>query len=162
MTERAQPAATDLLKIGDFARVAGTNLRTLRYYEELELLRPARRSQGGFRYYRATDLNRLNMIRDLQELGLHLDRIRELMATRDRDEARPVFLERVREALREQDRLLGERIAALEHQRERLTAAAKKLSDCECCKHLPGPANNFCEPCVITGHPLPAKVSALF
>src|SRR5262245_55266179 len=30
-----------LVKIGDFARLAGTNLRTLRYYEEIGLLRPA-------------------------------------------------------------------------------------------------------------------------
>ena len=36
---------SELLKIGDFARVAGTNLRTLRYYEELGLLTPAARSQ---------------------------------------------------------------------------------------------------------------------
>ncbi|MCC7012516.1 MAG: MerR family transcriptional regulator [Planctomycetes bacterium] len=162
MIDRARTAAAELLKIGDFARLAGTNLRTLRYYEELGLLRPARRSQGGFRYYRRTDINRLNMIRDLQELGLHLDRIRELMSTRESDEARSVFLERVREALREQDRLLQERVAALEHQRARLAAAVGKLTECECCKHLPIPSNNFCEPCVVTGQPLPAKVSALF
>ena len=70
----------DLLKIGDFAKLANTNLRTLRYYEELGLIQPATRSQGGFRYYRHTDIHRVQMIRDLQELGLHLDRIRELMA----------------------------------------------------------------------------------
>lgn len=151
-----------LLKIGDFAKVAGTNLRTLRYYEELGLLAPAQRSQGGFRYYRHTDLNRLNMIRDLQELGLHLDRIRELMSTRDAAEDRGVFLRRVREALDEQDRLLSERIAGLEEQRARIATAARKIADCQCCKLLPTSTNNFCEPCAITGEPLPAKVSALF
>ncbi len=153
---------TGLLKIGDFAKVAGTNLRTLRYYEELGLLAPAQRSQGGFRYYRHTDLNRLNMIRDLQELGLHLDRIRELMSTRDSAEDRGVFLRRVREALDEQDRLLSERIAGLEEQRARIATAARKIADCQCCKLLPTSTNNFCEPCAITGEPLPAKVSALF
>jgi DNA-binding transcriptional MerR regulator len=151
-----------LLKIGDFAKIAGTNLRTLRYYEELGLLSPAQRSQGGFRYYRQTDLNRLNMIRDLQELGLHLDRIRDLMSTRDAAEDRVVFLRRVREALDEQDRLLRERIAGLEEQRSRIAAAASKISDCQCCKLLPTSSNNFCEPCAITGEPLPPKVSALF
>ncbi len=34
--------------------------------------------ETGGRYYRATDVNRLNMIRHLQDLGLHLDRIRDL------------------------------------------------------------------------------------
>jgi DNA-binding transcriptional MerR regulator len=162
MSSPKEPDGSELLKIGDFARLAGTNLRTLRYYEELGLLAPAERSQGGFRYYRATDVNRLNMIRDLQELGLHLDRIRELMATRQAPAGRSEFLGRVRQALIEQDRLLAERIATLQGQRDNLAVARAKLSECECCKHVPQAANNFCEPCVITGQPLPAKVSALY
>jgi hypothetical protein len=44
--------ARKLLKIGAFAELAGTNLRTLCYYEEVGLLQPAARSSGGFRYYR--------------------------------------------------------------------------------------------------------------
>ena len=40
----------ELLLIGEFAKLAGTNLRTLRYYEERGLFKPARRSRGGFRY----------------------------------------------------------------------------------------------------------------
>lgn len=151
-----------LLKIGDFARLAGTNLRTLRYYEELGLMRPARRSEGGFRYYRPTDLNRLNMIRNLQELGLQLDRIGTLMDTRDVGLSRVEFLARVREALAEQDRLIQERIAAFERQRGRLREAVGKLGHCENCPQSPSPGNNFCEPCTHTGEPLPEHLSALF
>ena len=44
--------ARKLLKIGAFAELAGTNLRTPCYYEEVGLLQPAGRSSGGFRYYR--------------------------------------------------------------------------------------------------------------
>jgi len=151
-----------LLKIGDFARLAGTNLRTLRYYEEIGLLAPAARSQGGFRYYRDTDLNRLNMVRDLQELGLHLDRIRELMSTREELGSRAGFLGRVRAALAEQDRLLAERSRALEIQRTRIAQALGKIGECENCRHMPADSNNHCEPCLLTGEALPATVSALF
>ncbi|MEO0651100.1 MAG: MerR family transcriptional regulator [Planctomycetota bacterium] len=151
-----------LLKIGDFARLAGTNLRTLRYYEELGLMRPARRSEGGFRYYRRTDLNRLNMIRNLQELGLQLDRIGALMDTREMGLSRGDFLARVREALAEQDRLIQERIAAFERQRARLREAVNKLSHCENCPQSPSADNNFCEPCTHTGEELPEHLSALF
>jgi DNA-binding transcriptional MerR regulator len=151
-----------LIKIGDFAKLAGTNLRTLRYYEELGLLEPAQRSSGGFRFYRQTDVNRLNMIRDLQELGLHLDRIRELMPARCSTDAHAILLGRIRDALREQDRLLQERIATLEHHRARIAVAIAKVSDCERCRHEPNSSNNFCEPCSVTGEPLPPKVSALF
>ncbi|MEK7861774.1 MAG: MerR family transcriptional regulator, partial [Chloroflexota bacterium] len=64
---------------GDLEAAILYNSKSLQLYEELGLLTPAARSGGGFRYYRHCDLNRLNMIRSLQELGLHLDRIRELL-----------------------------------------------------------------------------------
>jgi DNA-binding transcriptional MerR regulator len=158
----ATPPGPDLLKIGDFARIADTNLRTLRYYEEMGLLIPAHRSQGGFRYYRQADVNRLNMIRDLQNLGLHLDRIRELMSNREHGDDREMFLANIRRALSEQDRLLQERIRMIEAQRARIALANRKLTDCAGCPHLPSPANNFCDPCGLTGDALPPKLSALF
>jgi DNA-binding transcriptional MerR regulator len=154
--------ADGLLKIGDFARIARTNLRTLRYYEELGLMRPASRSQGGFRYYRPSDIHRLEMIHDLQALGLPLEKIRDLMATREGADDRESFLERVRAALDEQERLLKERIGGLEEQRVRIAVARHKISECACCRHQPGAANNYCEPCCITGKSLPSKISALF
>lgn len=152
----------ELLKIGDFAKFAETNLRTLRYYEELGLLHPTARSPGGFRFYRRTDSNRLSMIRDLQSLGLQLERIRELMSTREASENRGQFFARVRAALQEQDRLLTERMQSLEAQRARIAEALTKVHACEACEHMPGPTNNFCEPCRLTGEPLPGTVSALY
>ena len=75
----------DLLKIGDFARLANTNLRTLRYYEEVGLLVPAARSDGGFRYYRPTDVNRVRLVWDLQQLGLQLEKIAKLLGEHEDD-----------------------------------------------------------------------------
>ena len=151
----------DLLKIGEFARLAGTNLRTLRYYEELGLLEPSARSQGGFRYYRRTDVNRLTMIQDMKNLGLNLDRIREVIATRGKG-GQAAFLKRVRAALAEQDRLLLERLANLEGQRRKIHEAMEKIGQCRTCEHTPGAHNNFCEPCAMTGEPLPKIISALY
>jgi len=152
----------ELLKIGDFARLADTNLRTLRYYEEMGLITPATRSQGGFRYYRQTDINRVQMIRDLQELGLPLERIRDLIRSRQEGEARDRFLERVRQALDEQDRLLAERMRSLEEQRRKVASAMHKISECRNCQLSPLADNNFCEPCARTGEHLPEHLSALF
>jgi DNA-binding transcriptional MerR regulator len=153
---------SDLLKIGEFARLAETNLRTLRYYEEIGLLTPAARSAGGFRYYRCTDLNRVNMIRDLQELGLHLDRIRELITVREHTDDRQEFLERVRQALREHEELLDERMRAIEAQRAKIRFALDKTAECEDCVHTPDANNNYCEPCERTGTPRPQMLSALY
>ena len=152
----------ELVKIGDFAKLAETNLRTLRYYEELGLLTPASRSQGGFRYYRSTDVNRVHLIRDLQELGLQLERIRELVSARAAGEPREQFMARIQTALVEQDRMLVTRMRALEEQRARVGAAMTKLNECRHCAHTPSASNNFCEPCATTGLPLPTHLSALY
>jgi len=155
-------AAKDLIKIGDFAAMAGTNLRTLRYYEEIGLLRPASRSGGGFRFYRPEDLNRLRMVASLQRLGLELARIRELMDSRSEGVSRQTLLARVRTALHEQRALITTRMAELEAQRAGLDVALAKLSSCESCSHSPVQGNNFCNPCQVDGRTLPADLSALF
>lgn len=153
---------SELVQIGEFARLAGTNLRTLRYYEERGLLEPAARSQGGFRFYRRTDVNRLRMVQTLQDLGLSLERIGDLMATREEGLDRPTRLARVREALREEDALLEERVRSIEAERARIQRALDKLDECEACRHHPTSSNNFCEPCPVDGRPLPDDLSALF
>lgn len=167
MNARAQHArdgmgGQELLKIGDFARLAGTNLRTLRYYEEIGLLHPARRSAGGFRYYRTHDLDRLRMVASLQRLGLELSRIRELMDTRADGRPRAEFMEHVRRALGEQVALIEERISALAAQRDDLQRALGKLAECERCEHSPTSDNNFCHPCQLDGKLVPPDLSALF
>ena len=160
---------TDCLRIGDFARLGETNLRTLRYYEQLGLMSPTARSEGGFRYYRRTDLNRLRMIRDLQSLGLELAQIGELMNTRANscagDEAplgRDEQMARVRAALTQRKRLIDEQVERLQGVSQRVAEAIGKLGDCEGCEHAPSVDNNFCEPCQKTGQSLPGDLSALF
>jgi len=155
-------ASPTLLKIGDFARSANTNLRTLRYYEELGLLLPAARSEGGFRYYRPTDVHRVQLIWDLQQLGLQLERIADLLSTRDENVSHAVILRRVTEALQEQERLLAERAELVERQREKVRQALLKLADCRGCAYHPSPENNFCEPCSASQEALPDLLSALF
>jgi len=153
----------NLMKIGEFARYADTNLRTLRYYEELGLMEPAARSDGGFRYYRATDVNRVHLIRDLQNLGLPLESIADLLTKPAETEDRTALLARVENTLRRYDDLLSEKIQALETQRLRIGAAVAKMSDCSNdCDHAPTTKNNRCEPCPISGVGLPMLLSALF
>lgn len=156
------PKDEELVKIGDFAKRAGTNLRTLRYYEEIGLLQPATRSSGGFRYYRAEDLDRLRVVASLQHLGLELARIRELMDTRDEGCSRKEFHTRVRHALLEQSALIEARVNELQERRRSLDEALAKLGQCESCDHRPARLNNFCQPCQIDGKALPQDLSALF
>jgi DNA-binding transcriptional MerR regulator len=73
-----------LFRIGEAAERAGVSCRTLRYYEELELLVPAGHSAGGARRYTADDIARLLRIRELQELlGFDLGEIRTILRGED-------------------------------------------------------------------------------
>jgi DNA-binding transcriptional MerR regulator len=70
------------LSSGDLARATGSTLRTIRFYEEEGLLKPAVVSDGGHRRYTEDDLERLRLIGDLRELGLSLCEIRAVLDLR--------------------------------------------------------------------------------
>lgn len=64
--------------IQDVARMAGTTSRTLRHYDEIGLLKPARVGSNGYRYYDGDALLQLQRILLLRELGLGLPAIAEV------------------------------------------------------------------------------------
>lgn len=69
-----------MFKIGDFSKLAQVSIKTLRYYDEIGLLRPSEIDRfTGYRYYAAGQLSRLNRIRLLKGLGLSLDQIGRLL-----------------------------------------------------------------------------------
>jgi DNA-binding transcriptional MerR regulator len=70
------------LSSGDLARATGNTVRTIRFYEEEGLLKPAVVSEGGHRRYTEDDLERLRLITDLRELGLSLCEIRSILEIR--------------------------------------------------------------------------------
>jgi len=77
---------SDVLRIGELAHRTGVTTRTLRYWEELGLLRPSGHRTGGERLYLPTDMARVTRIRDLQELlGFSLAEVRVVLETEDVD-----------------------------------------------------------------------------
>lgn len=68
------------LKIGALAGRTGTNAPTIRYYEEVGLLRPADRQSGGQRVYGDADVKRLTFIRRCREFGFSIEQVRSLVA----------------------------------------------------------------------------------
>ncbi len=67
------------MRIGEVSARTGLSLRTIRYYEEVGLVTPSARSQGGFRLYTEPDVARLNLVRRMKPLGFQLDEMRELI-----------------------------------------------------------------------------------
>ena len=74
------------LAIGKLAVIAATKVQTIRYYEEIGLIRPFTRTQGGHRLYGPEDVRRLKFIRHARELGFGIEEIRELLHLSDHPE----------------------------------------------------------------------------
>ncbi|MGD9703648.1 MAG: MerR family transcriptional regulator [Acidimicrobiia bacterium] len=71
-------------QIGEVADAVGLSLRTIRYYEEADLVPPSGRSAGGFRLYTDADIDRLRLVKNMKPLDLSIDEMRDLLTTRDR------------------------------------------------------------------------------
>ncbi|MHA6805362.1 MerR family transcriptional regulator [Salinifilum ghardaiensis] len=71
------------MQIGEVAERTQLSLRTIRYYEEVGLVVPSARSQGGFRLYTEPDVQRLLLIKRMKPLGFQLGEMRELLAILD-------------------------------------------------------------------------------
>jgi DNA-binding transcriptional MerR regulator len=104
----SEPTDPTLLRINEVAAETGLTTRAIRYYEEIGLLAPAARSDGDYRLYDASDLDRLQFIRSLRDdAGFSLSQIGQLLEddaarernrerfrqTGDRDERRELLLE---------------------------------------------------------------------
>lgn len=65
--------------IGAVAERTGLSLRTLRHYDDVGLLRPSGRTEGGFRLYTEADVQRLLLIRRMKPLGFSLEEMADLL-----------------------------------------------------------------------------------
>lgn len=76
-------AQEDAKLIGSVAKESGVPIKTIRYYEELGLLKSIGRTEGGFRLFSPDIFSRLNFIKRAQHLGMSLAEIREFLEIHD-------------------------------------------------------------------------------
>ncbi len=113
-----------LRRIGEAAEATGLTQRTIRYYEELGLLKPAAHVSGGNRRYDDQDLERLHLIKRLREVvGLSLADIRTFIDTEAQRETLKAEYDAATDPARKSDvleraePLLRRRIELLERKR---------------------------------------------
>jgi DNA-binding transcriptional MerR regulator len=125
-----------LLRIQEVAADTGLTTRAIRYYEEIGLLEPAARSDGAYRLFDASDLERLRFIKELRDgAGFSLAQIGQLLEDeaareRNRERFRKTRDPRERRALvvEARDRV-DRQIATLRDKRERLDAMIGEAED---------------------------------
>lgn len=124
----AAPSAR-LLKIQEVAAELGLTPRSIRYYEEIGLLKPAARSDGAYRLYDADDLERLRFIKGLRDdAGFSLAEIGALL---EDEAARARNRERFRATTDAGERraILADATARVDRQIETLRAKAQRLQE---------------------------------
>ena len=83
-----------MYKIGDFSKATNTSIKTLRYYDEIDLLKPSYIDYfTGYRYYEKKQINIIKEIKTLKDINLSLKEIKEYLETRDMN----IILEKERE-----------------------------------------------------------------
>lgn len=66
-----------LLRIGEFSKLSGVPIRTLRYYDEIDLFKPAEIDLfTDYRYYKEEQIEDLNLINNLKDVGFSLEEIK--------------------------------------------------------------------------------------
>lgn len=124
MTAETSPR---LLKITEVAAEVGLTPRSVRYYEELGLLKPAARSEGSYRLFDDDDLERLRFIRGLRDdAGFSLAEIGQLL---EDDEARERNRERFRDTndIGERRAILVDALARVDRQVDSLRGKASRI-----------------------------------
>jgi DNA-binding transcriptional MerR regulator len=110
------------LRIGELATATGLTVRTLRHYDQIGLLRPKTRTEGGYRLYGEAEVRRLQQIRSLQSLGFSLEQIGAMLAGHDAP---------LPEVIGWQLAAIDRELTALQRLRARLSAVSQAMQRAE-------------------------------
>ncbi|MGG3520794.1 MerR family transcriptional regulator [Bacillus pseudomycoides] len=71
----------EMISIQELTKETGVTVRTLRYYDQIDLLKPSEKTEGGHRLYSEGDVIRLQQILFLKEMGFSLKEIMNILMT---------------------------------------------------------------------------------
>lgn len=89
-------------RIGEFARLSGVSIKTLRFYDEVGILRPARvDSRTRYRFYTAEQLQDIALARTLRASGMPVEAVKRAMRARKRTSEQRALLQSLQTTLRD-------------------------------------------------------------
>ena len=132
---------SQFLTIGALAKLCDVTVRTLRYYEEMDLIGPVKRSTGKYRLYNHHSLKRVNAILALQVLNFSLDEILKVLGpySKSRNYTKEEQIAQTRESLSRQKVFIDDKIAQLNNLNLDIESRLGLL-------------NKVCQPC-LNAHP---------
>ena len=115
------------MTLEELADRVGVSTRTIRYYEEIGLLRSVKRAEGGKRVYTDLDVQRLKFIKRLKHLGLTLSEMHELQRLYEFHGTNKGVLLRLLELLDNHGGKIDERIQNLTRLKEEILDYRKRI-----------------------------------
>lgn len=112
------------MNIGDVARQSGVPAKTIRYYEDIGLVKPLR-SENGYRMFRDLDLHKLAFLGRARALGFTIEDCRNLLALYEDDSRESASVKRIAE---EHLGRIDEKIAQLQSMRTTLARLVKSCA----------------------------------
>lgn len=149
-----------LYRIAEVATKTGFSTPTLRYYEDIGLVRPTHRTEAGYRMYDERAIQRLRFVARAKRLGCTLEEINDLAEAWDSDACEPIT-HRLRAVVAAKLAETEAQIAGLTALATELKATAKTLERAP----LDGPCDETCgcvgelQPVLVT--PMPRRVRKL-
>jgi MerR family transcriptional regulator, copper efflux regulator len=67
------------MNIGSVAKLTGLNSKTIRYYEEIALIKPSSRSENGYRQYSENEIEQLHFVQRARKTGFNIEECRQLL-----------------------------------------------------------------------------------
>jgi DNA-binding transcriptional MerR regulator len=129
-----RPRAGLSLRVGDLAKRTGKTVRALHLYEELGLLVPAERSNGGYRLYNRESELRVRWIDKLQQMGFSLTDIKQIVRDVEHSKSAPHAMQRVQDLFQEKLAETREQLRRLTSLESELTASLAYLVTCDTCE----------------------------
>lgn len=139
-----------LMRVGELAKAVGKTVRAMHLYEELGLLEPRARSEGGFRLYGPEAIDRIHWIVKLQAIGFTLAEIQGFVRDFLRAGSGREATERVRALFTEKQAQIREQITALQVIENDVSEALTYLDSCQTCTDDYAPT--ACGDCDHHGH----------
>jgi len=133
--------------IGDVAKRLGLSLRTIRYYEELGILKPRGRTAGHFRLYTEEDVKRLEAVQSLKSLGYSLKQVQDAMRAAAHSKTGHELVTGVLSDLGKQEALAREQLRYYRQTLKSIVKASELLEKCRGCRKKP--SKSHCLTCKV-------------
>ena len=122
-------SSDEYMQISDLAKALHITTRTIRLYEQMGLVEPPKRTEGGIRVYEKDDIKRFKFVLKVKALGLSLQEMKELADIYSQEQLPEKIMPRLVELLNSHLDTIRKRVAQLQSLEKDINAYKQRLHD---------------------------------